>query len=53
MQGLDEKDTSRTCSKCGYRLPKAPPDVRDFVCPRCGYTTDRDVNSSDNMGKQW
>lgn len=40
--------TSRTCSKCGYRMPE---ELKGnvFKCPDCGYSEDRDLNASFNI----
>ena len=37
--------TSTDCSRCGFRQ-KMPLSVRTFHCERCGFETDRDVNSA-------
>ncbi|MBP1357318.1 MAG: transposase [Sulfolobus sp.] len=34
--------TSRTCPKCGFVKENMPLSERKFICPRCGYTDDRD-----------
>jgi putative transposase len=40
--------TSQNCSNCNYKVKKSL-SVRTHVCPKCGYTEDRDVNASINI----
>jgi putative transposase len=44
---LEEHGTSQTCSSCGQANRKLG-DAKIFNCQRCGFRTDRDVNSSKN-----
>jgi putative transposase len=41
--------SSKRCSDCGYTMPKMPLSVREWVCPECGSTHDRDVNAARNI----
>ena len=43
--------SSKTCSACGYKMPKMPLSVRDWTCPDCGTQHDRDVNAAINLRK--
>jgi putative transposase len=38
--------SSKTCSDCGLLLDVLPLGVREWICPGCGVTHDRDVNAS-------
>ena len=40
--------SSKTCSSCGYTVPKMPLSVREWTCPDCGAQHDRDVNAAIN-----
>ena len=41
--------SSKRCSDCGYTMPKMPLNVRQWTCPECGSTHDRDVNAARNV----
>jgi putative transposase len=41
--------SSKTCSKCHYVLNELRLDERQWTCPRCGITHDRDVNAARNL----
>lgn len=41
--------SSKTCSQCGNVIEDLGLDVRTYVCPKCGLTIDRDVNSAINL----
>src|SRR5882724_11046073 len=41
--------SSKTCSQCQYRLDVLRLDARQWKCPRCGITHDRDVNAARNL----
>lgn len=44
----DEAYTSKTCGSCGHIHDKLG-GSKVFHCPRCNYTTDRDVNGARNI----
>ena len=48
---VDEKDTTSTCSVCGYR-EKKDPSIREFTCPKCNHIFNRDINSGINIAKK-
>jgi len=41
--------SSKTCSGCGTVQDKMPLSVRQWICPDCGTTHDRDVNAARNL----
>lgn len=41
--------TSKTCSDCGYIAGDMPLNVRNWMCPTCGATHDRDYNAARNI----
>jgi putative transposase len=41
--------SSKTCSKCGYVMEVLPLSVREWTCPACQTTHDRDVNAAINL----
>jgi putative transposase len=41
--------SSKTCSHCGYLLDMLPLRVREWMCPGCGASHDRDVNAARNI----
>lgn len=41
--------SSKRCSDCGHTVPKLPLSVREWVCPECGTTHDRDINAARNV----
>jgi putative transposase len=41
--------SSKTCSECHYVLNELRLDERQWTCPRCGITHDRDVNAARNL----
>jgi putative transposase len=45
---LDERDTSKTCSRCGAMQPM-PLYKRTYHCGNCGLMMDRDDNSAVNL----
>jgi hypothetical protein len=44
---LDPHNTSRICSRCGYKKGEILGSI--FVCPACGYKVDRDFNAAYNL----
>ncbi|MDB5745739.1 MAG: transposase-like protein [Massilia sp.] len=41
--------SSKTCSCCGHRLATLDPGVRQWTCPACGASHDRDRNAAVNL----
>jgi putative transposase len=41
--------SSKRCSVCGHIVSKMPLNVRQWTCPECGATHDRDVNAARNI----
>ena len=42
------KNTTCTCSNCGHINPRLPLSQRIFICEKCGYKEDRDINAAKN-----
>jgi len=48
--GIDKwYPSTRRCSDCGYTAAKMPLNVRQWACPECGASHDRDVNAARNV----
>lgn len=48
--GIDKwYPSSKRCSDCGYTMAKMPLNVRQWTCPECGSSHDRDVNAARNV----
>ena len=43
--------TSQICSSCGYDDGKHTLDIREWTCPNCHKTLDRDINAAKNILK--
>jgi putative transposase len=41
--------SSKTCSACGHEVDKLPLAIREWVCPVCRTTHDRDHNAAINI----
>lgn len=41
--------TSKLCNECGHIYSELTLKEREFVCPCCGATSDRDVHAAENM----
>jgi putative transposase len=41
--------SSKTCSSCGDALESLPLSMREWQCPSCGETHDRDINAALNL----
>ena len=46
---VNKDGTSQTCPNCGAHTGKKALDVRIHSCPKCGYTTTRDVAASQEV----
>ncbi|WP_048127415.1 MULTISPECIES: zinc ribbon domain-containing protein [unclassified Methanosarcina] len=43
--------SSKTCNVCGYKLKELSLDIREWQCPDCKNTHDRDINAAINIKK--
>ena len=41
--------SSKSCSSCDYKLEKLDLGTREWTCPNCGCTHDRDINAAKNI----
>ena len=41
--------SSKTCSDCGYAVKSLPLNIREWTCPNCNETHDRDKNAAINI----
>lgn len=41
--------SSKTCSCCGHVMESMPLSVREWACPECGASHDRDLNAATNI----
>ncbi len=44
--------SSKTCSACHFVVSSLPLSIRQWTCPKCGETHDRDVNAAKNILEQ-
>jgi putative transposase len=44
--------SSKLCFECGYKLEEIPLDIREWTCPQCNHTHDRDVNAAKNIRRE-
>ena len=44
--------SSKTCSACGHVLDELPLSVREWTCPVCGASHDRDLNAAANIARE-
>ncbi len=49
---VDEAETSITCSRCGYKDKRNRKHRRLFVCRKCGFVANADVNGALNILKK-
>src|SRR5215472_11427889 len=52
LEVIDERDTSKTCSRCGHQQPM-PLYKRTYRCGNCGLVMDRDDNSAVNIRERF
>ena len=48
---VDARNTSKTCSSCGWLKESMTLEERTFRCEKCGLVLDRDVNAARNILK--
>ncbi len=48
VEGVDPRNTSRTCSRCGA-VQDVPLSQRTYACANCGMSMDRDINAAVNI----
>jgi putative transposase len=41
--------SSKTCHRCGHKMPEMPLKLREWKCPGCGAAHDRDINAAINI----
>lgn len=41
--------SSKLCSCCGHKMDSMPLSVREWICPSCGASHDRDINAAINI----
>ncbi|AJA81462.1 RNA-guided endonuclease TnpB family protein [Levilactobacillus brevis] len=46
---VNPRKTSQICSNCGFDDGKHTLDVREWTCPKCGISHDRDINAAKNI----
>lgn len=46
---VDARNTSRTCAECGHVAADNRVSQAEFVCRRCGYAANADVNAALNI----
>ena len=49
IERVNPRNTSKTCSVCGYIHKEMTLSVRDWVCPVCHTEHDRDINAAINI----
>jgi IS605 OrfB family transposase len=52
FQRIDPKYTSQTCFQCGHTDPKNRQSQASFVCVKCGYSDNADVNAAKNIKRK-
>ena len=46
---VDPRNTSRTCSHCGFVDKRNRRSQAEFLCIRCGHTANADLNAARNL----
>lgn len=46
---VNPRKTSQICSNCGYDDGKHTLEIRQWICPNCGVSHDRDINAAKNI----
>jgi len=46
---VNPRKTSQICSNCGYDDGNHTLDIRQWTCPNCGVSHDRDINAAKNI----
>lgn len=41
--------SSKLCSNCGFKMAEMPLEIREWTCPSCGATHNRDINAAINL----
>ncbi|WP_137631683.1 RNA-guided endonuclease TnpB family protein, partial [Secundilactobacillus hailunensis] len=49
LVAVNPRKTSQICSSCGYDDGKHTLDIRQWTCPNCGVSHDRDINAAVNI----
>jgi putative transposase len=49
VEKINPRNTSKTCSVCGYIFADITLSVRNWICPVCHTEHDRDINASINI----
>jgi putative transposase len=50
LVGIDRwYPSSKRCSDCGHTVKSMPLSAREWVCPECGASHDRDINAARNV----
>src|SRR2546427_1043270 len=52
VEFVDASNTSKECSHCGYLNKGLKMTEREWRCPSCGVTLDRDLNAADNIERR-
>ena len=53
VQFVKSHNTSRTCHHCGHINKELKVKTRNWKCPKCGKTLDRDTNAAINILNRW
>lgn len=49
VKKIDPKNTSKICNKCGHINNNLSLNDRTFICNKCDYEEDRDINAAKNI----